>query len=85
MGPKGKVYVGMHTTKSTGVVKEVAQQIAKTNPSFRFTSLQVILNSRAHIHIDSNNVGPSMATSLGPFSGGQLVVHGGMSGVHIPG
>lgn len=45
---------------------------AKTEPSFRFTTIQCNRGFASKVHVDSNNVGESRIIALGPFTGGQL-------------
>ena len=66
------------------MIREVARQIRKTEATFTFTSVQLVLNGRAIMHIDANNVGPSMAVAIGPFFGGQLTVYEGSEQGHTP-
>ena len=41
---------------------------------FRWTALQLGRDCIVHSHCDSNNLGPSVAVSVGSFTGGELVV-----------
>ena len=68
-------YVMHGTAKSKELIREVARQIGKTDPQFRFTSLQVGLNARSLLHCDKNNAGISKAIALGPFEGGHLTFY----------
>lgn len=43
---------------------------------FPFTSIQVNFDYAAKRHVDANNLGPSLATALGEFTGGKLQLDG---------
>ena len=43
---------------------------------FEFTSLQLGRNHDVHLHVDENNVGPSVVLAWGPYKGGRLILAG---------
>ena len=60
------------SSQAAVVVKAFREMIDAEDPTFVFTSIQVVVNSRAQLHVDAGNVGPSVAVALGPMVGGQL-------------
>ena len=46
------------------------------NPGFQFTSIQINKNTLCRVHVDKNNLGPSLLIGLGDYSGGELWVDG---------
>ena len=71
----GAPRVAPSSRKVVDIVKVVAASIKEADPTFTFTSLQIILGARAQWHVDQANCGPSMAMALGPYRGGQLMVY----------
>ena len=57
------------------VINLVADMLQAKDQDFTFTSIQLVVNARAQVHVDKGNVGPSLAVTLGPFSGGELCTH----------
>ena len=47
------------------VIKLVAEVLQAKDRNFKFTSIQMVVNARAQVHVDKGNVGPSLALSLG--------------------
>mmetsp|Transcript_767 Transcript_767/g.2146 ORF Transcript_767/g.2146 Transcript_767/m.2146 type:complete len:461 (-) Transcript_767:72-1454(-) len=58
------------------LVRALCRLIREVNPNFQFTSIQVNKNFSTALHCDANNLGPSVITCLGAFTGGALYVHG---------
>ena len=52
---RGPPFLANHSKKSTELLKEVNRQVQLVRPGFSFTSLQVVLNGRALLHVDANN------------------------------
>ena len=44
-------------------------------PRFRYTTIQLNFGYASKLHVDSNNLGPSMIIALGKFDGGRLWIH----------
>lgn len=70
-------YTAPSSQKVNGIVKKIREMLKLSHPGFRFSSLQVNVNSRSMWHVDAGNHGQSVALSLGPFIGGNLCVYGG--------
>ncbi len=51
-----------------------AAAIARLDPDYRFSSVQVNMNFSGRAHVDKRDTNHQYALSLGPFTGGQLVV-----------
>jgi hypothetical protein len=70
----------IHVTQATEIYPEVVQVISKwftdrlpaEAKDFKFTSLNVNKDYAAFIHRDGNNLGPSMISAFGDFTGGSL-------------
>ena len=58
-------------------VKLASEVMQIDDKNFTFTSLQLVVNARAQVHVDKGNVGQSLGLALGPFKGGDLCVHEG--------
>ena len=58
------------------ILRYIIDSAAATAPGFHFSSVQVNINLASAIHVDSANIGPSMAIGLGPHIGGQLWTDG---------
>ena len=72
--PRGAPRACSFSSKSADLVRAVVTSIAAKYPGFCFTSMQVVLNARALLHVDKGNCGPSLTLALGPYQGGQLAV-----------
>ena len=69
--------------KHRELVVSLCKLARAANPKFTFTTIQVSKSFATALHSDANNLGPSLTTCLGTFSGGHLYVHGiGMVNVH---
>ena len=68
-------YIASMPSQACDIVKAYKEIMDATKPGFYFTSLQLVVNNRAQLHVDANNVGPSRGLVIGPMSGGQLCYH----------
>ena len=57
------------------MIQAVRKMLTADDPTFTFTSLQLVVNGRAQLHTDRGNVGLSKTISFGPFCGGELCIH----------
>ena len=69
---QGPPYVHLPTRRHGDLVRLVTSMVHSFDPSFRYSALQTGIDSRAALHIDPNNVGPSYVIALGPYTGGVL-------------
>ena len=67
---KGDVRLGHYTLQYDDLVKYLNNMLAKYYSDFRWTSIQVNVNTISDKHRDSNNTGPSIMFVLGMFSKG---------------
>ena len=79
----GKAIVAASSQRSIQLVKMVREQVARVDAEFRFTSLRVVLNTRAQIHTDRNNQGNSMSVSMGPCTGGAFCIFDSTAGHNL--
>ena len=62
----------MPTPLHAQISRLVAELLSEHDPTFAFTALQFGLNTRASLHVDPNNMGPSYNLVIGPYTGGIL-------------
>merc|ERR1712032_1326216 len=84
----GGLVLGMNLSTSAGwtVSKSMEQRhqlaealcgiVRRADPKFEFTTIQINKSYATALHCDANNLGPSLITCLGSFTGGGLYVHG---------
>ena len=65
-------YIPNMSLKLKKATQYINKCIQKLWPQFDFTSLQLTYHTKADIHIDKRNLGPSVVLSCGLFVGGHL-------------
>ena len=70
---KGGPILRNSSRETMDLIQDINLQLQKVSPNFTYTSLQIICNGRALLHVDKNNVGDSMSIALGPFCGGSTM------------
>ena len=70
-GGNGLIMSG-HIQGRSNIARLLAGFAAQACPGFTFTSIQVNKNYESDMHCDKNNLGPSLITGLGEYSGGKL-------------
>lgn len=63
------------TRKRPELARELCAACREAEPDFRFTSIQVNLNTRYRMHTDGYDAGPSRMLCCGNFSGGRMWLH----------
>eukprot|EP01051_Picozoa_sp_SAG22_P009177 SAG22_NODE_746_length_7496_cov_5.066513_3_plen_141_part_00 len=65
--------IASENTYNRPKLTELLVRFAQRNcPGFRFTSIQVNKNYKSVLHVDGNNLGPSMIVGVGDYEGGDL-------------
>ena len=72
-GPAISQQTRRHETLTEAICRWAKQEM----PDLKFTSIQVNAGTRARLHVDGYNLGPSAIISMGSFTGGQLWCHDG--------
>ena len=71
----GKI-TSKNNTKFRKLYRMIRALIKKTDPDFKYTTIQLNKNVKCAPHVDISNKGPSYLISLGDYSGGEVCVRG---------
>ena len=64
-GASRRPYLPETPPEAQKVIREIAAQLAKIDPLFQFSALQVNRNLRCRMHVDQHNVGQAYIITLG--------------------
>lgn len=71
----GAAVLSADTSSLSSLTKVLCGSCSRADPHFRFTSIQVNLNSKYGLHTDGHDAGPSRMICCGEFSLGRLWLH----------